>query len=67
MAGSDVPAHGAASPAQAPARPPRSFRRWLALSVAALGLLAASQLIWQWETWPVRQLLGAASPVKAAQ
>jgi type VI protein secretion system component VasF len=36
----------------------RHLRRWLPLAVIALLLLAASQALWYWQSWPVRHLLG---------
>ena len=43
----------------APPRPRRTgaFRRWAPYLVAALALLATSEMLWQWQTWPVRELL----------
>jgi hypothetical protein len=38
-----------------PARP--GWRQWLQLVAAALVLLALSEVLWIWQTWPVRQLL----------
>lgn len=38
---------------QAPAR----WKPWLQLAAAALLLLAVSEAIWLWQTWPVRELL----------
>jgi hypothetical protein len=44
----------------APPRRPRrpgALRRWAPYLVAALALLATSEMLWQWQTWPVRELL----------
>jgi hypothetical protein len=43
----------------APARSRRGarLRRWGAVVIAALVLLALSQALWLWQSWPVRQLL----------
>lgn len=32
-------------------------RRWLEVAVAAAVLLALSETLWLWQTWPVRELL----------
>jgi hypothetical protein len=42
----------------------RALRRWTLPVLAAALLLAASQLLWAWQTWPVRHLLelGGAAP-----
>ncbi|TFZ05173.1 hypothetical protein EZ313_00375 [Ramlibacter henchirensis] len=37
----------------------RFAARWAGVLVAALVLLALSQALWWWETWPVRRLLDA--------
>lgn len=51
-------------PPVAPPRSPRSrAARWLPVAAGALALLAASQALWLWQTWPVRELL--APPVQA--
>jgi type VI secretion system protein ImpK len=39
-------------------RIPRLNRWSFTLMVAALSLLAASELLWLWQSWPVRQLIG---------
>lgn len=44
---------------QQPAR--AGWRQWLRLLAAALALLALSEAIWVWQTWPVRELLEPAS------
>jgi hypothetical protein len=41
-------------------RPGRRWPRWLALAAAALALLALSEVIWQWQSWPVRRLVETA-------
>jgi hypothetical protein len=40
---------------QQPAR--AGWRAWLRLCAAALVLLALSEALWVWQTWPVRELL----------
>lgn len=35
----------------------RHLRRWSVFWLVALALLAASQAVWWWQTWPVRALL----------
>lgn len=37
----------------------RHVQRWGAYWVAALALLAASEALWRWQTWPVRELLSS--------
>lgn len=37
------------------------WRQWLQLLAVALVLLAVSEALWIWQTWPVRQLLQAPS------
>lgn len=32
-------------------------RRWWGVAIAAAALLTVSQVIWHWQTWPVRDLL----------
>lgn len=49
------------TPTPTPARPGR-LRRWAPVALAAGLLLAASQLVWTWQTWPVRQLLALEAP-----
>lgn len=44
---------GAASTPGARAR----WQPWLRLAAAATVLLAVSQALWLWQTWPVRELL----------
>ncbi len=34
---------------------------WLRVAAAALALLALSEALWLWQTWPVRELLQAPS------
>jgi HAMP domain-containing protein len=31
--------------------------KWLRVAAAALVLLALSEVVWLWQTWPVRELL----------
>ena len=50
----EVPGSG-----QRPARV--GWRSWLRLAAAALALLALSELLWLWQTWPVRELLQPAA------
>jgi hypothetical protein len=38
----------------------RNLRKWLLVAAAAALLLAASQALWFWQSWPVRHLLGGA-------
>jgi hypothetical protein len=40
------------------ARRLRLLRKWLPVAAAALLLLALSQTLWLWQSWPVRHLLG---------
>ena len=35
--------------------------QWLCLCAAALVLLALSEALWVWQTWPVRELLQPAA------
>jgi polyferredoxin len=35
----------------------RHLRRWGPYWILALALLAASQMLWLWQSWPVRELL----------
>lgn len=44
-------------PAAAPGRRGSRLRRWVPVLLAALALLALSQALWLWQSWPVRQLL----------
>ena len=44
----------------APERRRRLFARWLPVVLVAAFLLGASQVLWLWQTWPVRHLLEAA-------
>lgn len=44
-------------------RPPAAWPRWLALFAIAAMLLSLSQVIWTWQTWPVRNLLFAPAAV----
>lgn len=43
------------------ARQRTPWRAWLRVAAAALALLAASEALWLWQTWPVRELLQAPS------
>lgn len=42
---------------------PARWKPWLQLVAAALLLLAVSQALWLWQTWPVRELLQPAASV----
>ena len=37
----------------------RHLRRWGPMWIIGLALLAASQMLWLWQSWPVRDLLSA--------
>jgi hypothetical protein len=37
------------------------LRKWGPIAVAAVALLALSQALWLWQSWPVRQLLPPSS------
>jgi hypothetical protein len=37
------------------------WREWLRLCAAAVVLLAVSEALWLWQTWPVRDLLQPAA------
>ena len=41
-------------------RLPRFSRRWVMSLLVVLGLLAVSEVLWLWQSWPVRQAIGAA-------
>jgi hypothetical protein len=45
----------------------RAGAQWLRLRAVALALLALSEALWVWQTWPVRELLhpAAAAPRSA--
>lgn len=38
------------------------WRQWLTVVLAAVGLLAVSEALWLWQSWPVRQLLQPVVP-----
>lgn len=40
-----------------PPAAPAGWRQWLRLLAAALVVLAVSEALWIWQTWPVRELL----------
>lgn len=42
---------------ESPTAPRAGWRRWVPLALGAAALLVASQLLWLWQTWPVRHLL----------
>jgi len=48
---------GSADTRAAPAR----WKPWLQLAACALLLLAVSEAVWLWQTWPVRELLQPAA------
>jgi len=66
----------AQTPSQAGAGPGRKagawFRRWRlpraawVYGLVAAVLLALSQLLWLWHSWPVRQILDAEPPAEGA-
>ncbi len=35
----------------------RQARRWGPFAIIALALVAASQMLWVWQSWPVRDLM----------
>lgn len=37
--------------------PSPSLARWLRLGAGVVALLLASETLWLWQTWPVRELL----------
>jgi len=41
-------------------RPHARWRDWLVVAASALILLALSEALWLWQTWPVRELLQSA-------
>jgi hypothetical protein len=43
---------------------PSGLTCWLRLGAGALLLLALSQTLWLWETWPVRELLPPPAPTQ---
>lgn len=43
-----------------PGRLRRHLGRWGGIYLAALALLALSEVVWIWQSWPVRQLLETA-------
>jgi hypothetical protein len=64
------------TPSQPRNRPGRKWRAWIGewrlpraawvYVLAAAVLLAVSQLLWMWHSWPVRQILNAEHPVAGA-
>jgi hypothetical protein len=50
---------------QQPAR--AGWREWLRLCAAAFVLLAVSEALWLWQTWPVRELLQPVATRPAGQ
>jgi type VI secretion system protein ImpK len=42
------------------------WRQWLAVVLAAAGLLVVSEALWLWQSWPVRQLLQPTVPAAQA-
>jgi integral membrane sensor domain MASE1 len=65
-----------AAPTPSPSRPGRNPAAWLArlrlprspwaYALAAAVLLALSQLLWLWHSWPVREILDAERPAAGA-
>jgi hypothetical protein len=49
----------AESPAPPSSRSRRRLLQWVPVVLCALLLGAASQVLWMWESWPVRELLRA--------
>jgi type VI secretion system protein ImpK len=47
-------------------RLPRLSRWWMVLLLVLLGLLAASELVWLWQSWPVRRQLDGPAVVALA-
>lgn len=47
--------------------PAPGWRQWLLFVAAALVLLAVSEALWLWQTWPVRELLHPAAILPAAR
>ncbi|WP_299794725.1 hypothetical protein [Ramlibacter sp.] len=41
------------------------MQAWLQMVAVAAALLVVSEVVWVWQTWPVRELLQPASPVHA--
>lgn len=47
-------------PPEPPNRPLKErLLRWAPYGAVALMLLVASEILWRWQTWPVRELLGS--------
>jgi type VI secretion system protein ImpK len=46
-------------------RLPRLSRWWVVLSLVLLGLLAMSELLWLWQSWPVRRSLSSTVAITA--
>jgi hypothetical protein len=42
--------------------PPSALGRWLRVAAGAALLLALSQALWLWQSWPVRELLAPPGP-----
>ena len=49
----EIPGNTQASP------PHAGWRQWLGLAGAAVAVLVLSEVVWIWQTWPVRELLQA--------
>lgn len=45
----------------------RLLRKWAPVAVAGVALLALSQALWLWQSWPVRQLLVSGATATGAQ
>jgi len=66
----------AETPTPPPARPSRNPAAWIArlrlprapwvYALAAAVLLALSQLLWLWHSWPVREILDSERPAAGA-
>jgi hypothetical protein len=57
-----MPSESPGNPQPQPHRP--GWRQWLQWIAAALVLLALSEVLWVWQTWPVRVLLHAPGHAK---
>lgn len=55
------------SPQPARARRWARMKKWAPAVVAAVVLLALSQALWLWQSWPVRQLLQSSAAMRGVQ